>query len=160
MEMIAAPAGYGILNDTYNANPASMAAALHTLAQMQARVSAAILGDMLELGDSSEAAHREVGRLAAECRVHYLGLVGDFALLVAEAAILAGNGGGTGQGVCRQRAGGSVDRGSGAGWETWQGGLAPGQGLTWIEIGDCRLPVDRKGLRNDGDQCTKLFSVS
>lgn len=93
MEMIAAPAGYGILNDTYNANPASMAAALHTLAQMQARVSAAILGDMLELGDSSEAAHREVGRLAAECRVHYLGLVGDFALLVAEAAILAGMGG-------------------------------------------------------------------
>jgi UDP-N-acetylmuramyl pentapeptide synthase len=48
---------------------------------------------MLELGDSSEAAHREVGRLAAECRVHYLGLVGDFALLVAEAAILAGMGG-------------------------------------------------------------------
>ena len=90
MEMIAAPAGYGILNDTYNANPASMAAALRTLAQLQGRVSAALLGDMLELGDSSEAAHREVGRLAAECRIHYLGLVGDFAGFTAEAAIAAG----------------------------------------------------------------------
>jgi len=90
MEMIKAPAGYGILNDTYNANPASMAAALRTLAQMQAGVTAAILGDMLELGDSSEAAHREVGRLAAECRVHYLGLVGEFAGFTAEAAGVAG----------------------------------------------------------------------
>ncbi|MBB5347613.1 bifunctional UDP-N-acetylmuramoyl-L-alanyl-D-glutamate--2,6-diaminopimelate ligase MurE/UDP-N-acetylmuramoyl-tripeptide--D-alanyl-D-alanine ligase MurF [Desulfoprunum benzoelyticum] len=92
METIMAPAGYGILNDTYNANPASMAAALRTLAQMRARVTAAILGDMLELGDSSEAAHREVGRLAAECRVRYLGLVGDFAGFTAEAAGMAGMG--------------------------------------------------------------------
>ncbi len=90
MEMLTAPAGFGILNDTYNANPASMAAALRTLAQMRARVSVAVLGDMLELGDSSEAAHREVGRLAAECRVDYLGLVGEYAGVVADAARAAG----------------------------------------------------------------------
>ena len=38
----------------------------------------------------SEAAHREVGRLAAECRVQYLGLVGAFAGFTAEAAGVAG----------------------------------------------------------------------
>ena len=90
MEMLTASAGFGILNDTYNANPASMAAALRTLAQMRARVSVAILGDMLELGESSETAHREVGRLAAECRVDYLGLVGEYAEIVAGAARAAG----------------------------------------------------------------------
>jgi murE/murF fusion protein len=90
MEMLESADGFGILNDTYNANPASMAAALRTLEQMQAGVTVAVLGDMLELGESSESAHRDLGRLAARCRVDYLGLVGDYAGLVAEGARDAG----------------------------------------------------------------------
>ncbi len=90
MEMLESAEGYGILNDTYNANPASMSAALRTLEQMHAGVSVAVLGDMLELGESSESAHRDLGRLAARCRIDYLGLVGDYAGLVSEGAQDAG----------------------------------------------------------------------
>ncbi len=86
MEMLKAPAGFAVLNDTYNANPASMAAALHTLAQMRAEVSVAVLGDMLELGESSAEAHREIGQLVAELGIKYLALVGEYAGIVAEAA--------------------------------------------------------------------------
>ena len=58
-------AGYVIVDDTYNANPASMEWAVKTLAALPCtgkRV--AILGDMRELGDGTEAYHRGVGRLA------------------------------------------------------------------------------------------------
>lgn len=90
MEMLKATAGFGLLNDTYNANPASMAAALRTLSQMRAGVTVAILGDMLELGASSAEAHQEIGRLAADLGVDYLGLVGEYAGIVAEAARASG----------------------------------------------------------------------
>lgn len=90
MEMLEAPGGYNILNDTYNANPASMAAALRTLQQMKGRLSVALLGDMLELGDSSERAHWDLGKLAASCSIDYLGLVGNFAGFVADGAREAG----------------------------------------------------------------------
>lgn len=62
--------GVMILNDAYNANPASMRAGIETLLEFEPagrngrRV--AILGDMRELGDTSERYHREVGRLLAE----------------------------------------------------------------------------------------------
>ncbi len=90
MEMLEGPYGYGILNDTYNANPASMAAALMTLQQMRATTSVALLGDMLELGESTEKAHRELGRLVAACGVDLLGLVGEYGGITAEGAIAAG----------------------------------------------------------------------
>ncbi|MGH7313947.1 MAG: UDP-N-acetylmuramoyl-tripeptide--D-alanyl-D-alanine ligase, partial [Candidatus Rokuibacteriota bacterium] len=58
--------GVRILDDTYNANPASVQAALATAAAHQggSRL-VVVLGDMLELGTTSEAAHREVGRQVA-----------------------------------------------------------------------------------------------
>ena len=59
-------AGTTILDDSYNANTASMLAALQTLALLPVpgrRI--AVLGDMLELGDESPDAHRQVGRAAA-----------------------------------------------------------------------------------------------
>ena len=53
--------------DCYNANPASMAAALRTLAERaRGGVAIAVVGDMLELGDHARDAHREVGVLARE----------------------------------------------------------------------------------------------
>ena len=70
--------GLGVLNDTYNANPASMEAGLKTLAQMGGKRTAALLGDMLELGDSSVAAHHQLGRQVAELGVDFLGVVGSF----------------------------------------------------------------------------------
>ena len=54
--------GVRILDDTYNANPASVKAALETLKSAQgARRLVVVLGDMLELGDLAPAAHREMG---------------------------------------------------------------------------------------------------
>ena len=58
--------GIRVLNDAYNANPASMQAALETLLALPARGQRiAVLGDMRELGKASEDCHRNIGRLAA-----------------------------------------------------------------------------------------------
>lgn len=70
--------GLGIINDTYNANPASMAAGIATLKQMGGSHSAAMLGDMLELGEEAREAHRELGRLAGVNELDFLGVVGEF----------------------------------------------------------------------------------
>ena len=56
---------YTIINDCYNAGPESMAAALNVLGAQTGR-KIAVLGDMLELGDCSEAEHYRIGRIAAE----------------------------------------------------------------------------------------------
>lgn len=57
--------GVGVIDDSYNANPASMCAALKTLARFPCRGQrVAVLGDMLELGAHSERLHREVGAFA------------------------------------------------------------------------------------------------
>jgi len=66
---------YLIINDSYNANPESMKAALSTLAlfaQERGGSSWAILGKMHELGESEGASHREIGRLAAEMGIDHL----------------------------------------------------------------------------------------
>lgn len=54
-----------IINDCYNANPNSMAAALRALSELAGR-KVAILGDMMELGQASEQLHREIGTLAVQ----------------------------------------------------------------------------------------------
>jgi UDP-N-acetylmuramoyl-tripeptide--D-alanyl-D-alanine ligase len=56
--------GVTIIDDTYNASPASVLAALELLAGLPGR-RIAVLGEMLELGDAADAGHREVGRAAA-----------------------------------------------------------------------------------------------
>lgn len=66
MELATAPGGALILNDAYNANPTSTAAALRSLAALPARRRIAVLGTMAELGDGSAAAHADIGALAAE----------------------------------------------------------------------------------------------
>jgi UDP-N-acetylmuramoyl-tripeptide--D-alanyl-D-alanine ligase len=54
-----------VINDAYNANPTSMRAALKVLADYPAPRTA-VLGDMLELGQATESAHRDIAALAAE----------------------------------------------------------------------------------------------
>ena len=78
--------GRKVIVDCYNANPASMAAALRTLAERARGVPAiAVLGDMLELGDHAPGAHREVGALAQQLGVHVIAL-GDHAQTIVAAA--------------------------------------------------------------------------
>ena len=63
--------GVTIINDSYNAGPESMAAALHVLGNRSGR-RIAVLGDMLELGDCTQDAHCQVGILAAQCADYLL----------------------------------------------------------------------------------------
>jgi UDP-N-acetylmuramoyl-tripeptide--D-alanyl-D-alanine ligase len=80
-----------VLNDAYNANPASMKAALETASQLPATGRRfAIVADMLELGETSERFHREVGEFAAGCKFDALVCVGPQATFVKEAALAAG----------------------------------------------------------------------
>lgn len=60
MELVEAPSGAVVLNDAYNANPASMAAALDALAALPGTRRIAVLGTMAELGPDREPLHREV----------------------------------------------------------------------------------------------------
>ena len=80
-----------VLVDCYNANPASMLAALQALSAMAGgRRTVAVLGDMLELGDASDAAHREVGAAVARTGAGLLIAVGPLARRIAEGARDAG----------------------------------------------------------------------
>jgi UDP-N-acetylmuramyl pentapeptide synthase len=83
--------GIQFIDDSYNANPDSMKAALRTLIELDAdgrRV--AVLGEMGELGEESERGHREVGETAAELNVDELIAVGPSGAAIAHAAGKAG----------------------------------------------------------------------
>lgn len=91
MEILDAPRGWLVIDDSYNANPASVAAALRTLVHVgRGRRTWAVLGEMAELGDVSPAEHERVGRLAVRLGVGRLVAVGAAARPVAEAARLEG----------------------------------------------------------------------
>jgi UDP-N-acetylmuramoyl-tripeptide--D-alanyl-D-alanine ligase len=68
--------GITVLNDAYNANPASTQASLRTLAAVKQRRRVALLGDMLELGEFEAQCHRELVEEALESGVEVLGFVG------------------------------------------------------------------------------------
>jgi UDP-N-acetylmuramoyl-tripeptide--D-alanyl-D-alanine ligase len=83
--------GVRILDDTYNANPVSVRAALETVTASRGRGRlVVVLGDMLELGSFADEAHREVGRLVAALGADELVGVGPRARLTVEAARVAG----------------------------------------------------------------------
>ncbi|MEM9417467.1 MAG: Mur ligase family protein [Planctomycetota bacterium] len=75
LRQIALGQGVTVLDDSYNANPDSMRAALEVLAASDGR-KIAVLGDMLELGVAGEAAHREISAEAAVIADHLV-LVGE-----------------------------------------------------------------------------------
>jgi len=87
--------GATLLNDSYNADPDSARAALDALASIECGRRIAVLGDMLELGDDSQAEHRAVGQYAAS-RADVVVAVGESARPIADGAgdravALAGN---------------------------------------------------------------------
>jgi UDP-N-acetylmuramoyl-tripeptide--D-alanyl-D-alanine ligase len=85
------PSGVLLVDDCYNANPASMKAALRTVRQLAGSGRAlAALGDMLELGPAGDDLHRELGRDAAAAGLSTLATFGPRARLTHEAALAAG----------------------------------------------------------------------
>jgi UDP-N-acetylmuramoyl-tripeptide--D-alanyl-D-alanine ligase len=71
--------GAHLLDDSYNANPASVQAALTTFQSLrQDRRGGLVLGDMLELGDSSRTAHQEIGARIGGLGVDYLVTIGQY----------------------------------------------------------------------------------
>ena len=83
--------GVHFLDDSYNANPDSMKAALRTLVELDTEGKRiAVLGEMRELGAESERGHREIGETAATLGVEQLITIGDAAKLIAEGARAGG----------------------------------------------------------------------
>jgi UDP-N-acetylmuramoyl-tripeptide--D-alanyl-D-alanine ligase len=83
--------GVQFIDDSYNANPESMRAALATLAELETegrRI--AVLGEMAELGKESECSHREVGETAATLKIDELIAIGETAATIADGAQKAG----------------------------------------------------------------------
>jgi UDP-N-acetylmuramoyl-tripeptide--D-alanyl-D-alanine ligase len=78
-----------IIDDTYNASPASMRAALDLLGEVPGR-KFAVLGDMRELGEAEDEGHREVGAYAAGI-ADVIFAVGDLGRTIGEAALAAGH---------------------------------------------------------------------
>jgi UDP-N-acetylmuramoyl-tripeptide--D-alanyl-D-alanine ligase len=82
--------GITIWNDCYNSNPEAARAMLDVLRATPARRRFAVLGEMLELGQSTEALHREVGRYAAERGIDVLIAIRGAARFMVEEAVRAG----------------------------------------------------------------------
>ncbi len=83
------PRGAIILDDTYNASPDSVIAALNLLADLTPERRIAVLGDMRELGSYEETGHQRVGRRAAAV-VDVLVTVGELGRIMAREAVVGG----------------------------------------------------------------------
>jgi UDP-N-acetylmuramoyl-tripeptide--D-alanyl-D-alanine ligase len=82
------PGGGFVVNDAYNANPASMRAALYDLTERaNGRRRVAVLGEMAELGEHADRYHREVGGLLRELGVEVVVAVGEQARLYLEPGV-------------------------------------------------------------------------
>jgi len=88
MEMFTTVDGVTILNDAYNANPASMRAALHTLQDIAGSSrKIAVLGDMLELGKLTEVSHFEIGEMVQALGIDLLVAIGEKSKRIVEGAL-------------------------------------------------------------------------
>jgi UDP-N-acetylmuramoyl-tripeptide--D-alanyl-D-alanine ligase len=91
MQVVRLANGVTIVNDAYNANPASTMAALEAIGRSPGRA-IAVLGEMRELGAESAALHRQIGARAAACGVRWLIAVGPQADEIAAGARAAAHG--------------------------------------------------------------------
>ncbi|CAB4894458.1 MAG: UDP-N-acetylmuramoyl-tripeptide--D-alanyl-D-alanine ligase [Actinobacteria bacterium] len=91
MEVTQTSAGVTLINDSYNANPESMRAALDALAVMgSTNRTWAVLGEMLELGEDSIGEHESVARVVADLGISRLLCIGQGAQTIYRAALDAG----------------------------------------------------------------------
>jgi UDP-N-acetylmuramoyl-tripeptide--D-alanyl-D-alanine ligase len=84
LNLLRTQSGWTVIDDTYNANPASLYSALQVLASMQG-TPWLVLGDMKELGGNSCKMHREVGEAAKAMGVRRLFTTGEMSAYTAEA---------------------------------------------------------------------------
>jgi len=90
MNIVSGRNGSTVIDDSYNASPGSMQAALEVLRLApRGALKIAVLGDMLELGDHAERAHEEIGSLAGKTADIVIA-VGDYAERVVQSALRAG----------------------------------------------------------------------
>jgi UDP-N-acetylmuramoyl-tripeptide--D-alanyl-D-alanine ligase len=83
--------GVQFIDDSYNANPDSMTAALRTLVELGAEGKRiAVLGEMRELGNETQSGHAQVGQAAAEFGIDQLIAIGENGAIIADAAEKAG----------------------------------------------------------------------
>ncbi|RLE37467.1 hypothetical protein DRJ12_02835 [Candidatus Acetothermia bacterium] len=90
LNLVSAPFGW-ILDDSYNANPDSTAAALRTLAEFPGKRKAFVFGEMLELGEDSIRCHREILELALELGISPIYPIGDLPVRTAKEAFHKAN---------------------------------------------------------------------
>lgn len=84
--------GYTVIEDCYNASPESMKASLAVLAELGKKGrTVAVLGEMRELGETSDELHKSVGRCAAELNIDRIYTYGDSALEIAVGALESGS---------------------------------------------------------------------
>lgn len=81
---------FAVLVDVYNSSPESCIESLRTLADIPAQRRVAVLGEMRELGNYSESAHRQVGAVVAELPIAWLAVVGRDAHWIREEALARG----------------------------------------------------------------------
>jgi UDP-N-acetylmuramoyl-tripeptide--D-alanyl-D-alanine ligase len=77
MDLRRSASGALVLNDAYNANPISVAAALRALAALDARRRVAVLGTMAELGAVADEEHRAIGELAGRLGIDVIAVDED-----------------------------------------------------------------------------------
>jgi UDP-N-acetylmuramoyl-tripeptide--D-alanyl-D-alanine ligase len=90
MRVVERQGGVSYVDDSYNANPSSMQAGFETLRSLTRGRRLAVLGDMLELGPTTAALHREVGLMAARSGVDVVFALGPFGTEVAAGARAGG----------------------------------------------------------------------
>ena len=81
--------GATVINDCYNSNPKALESMVRSLAQMPAQRRIVVAGEMLELGPSGEAMHRDCGQLMGNYRVDFVLGVRGLAQLIVEGAASA-----------------------------------------------------------------------
>lgn len=87
MDIVRTPFGIKVINDSYNASPDSMKSALDVLSNLDCDRRIAILGDMFEIGEYTERAHRKVGEFVFDSGVDYLITLGKDSKYISAGAV-------------------------------------------------------------------------